>query len=259
MSANFYLMNKLILVGLLGLFGTQGALAQHDEKATSQHEVGLNTGPVLVALLGGSQNPQALGLYYKKLIKGGALRLQLTNASPFMGWSTGFQSYPVVFSAVDSSLINRQSMARNRGGVVWLGREFRVPKRNGWTFTYGFDLGLTYGFSNLRMQDLRYSGAYVDSMDNRINYNIGKWEGITDVSLRQTQSFGVGSRVTVGALKELSPRLLLHVQSGFSAFFQQSRSEFTNFQNSTQANFTSQSFDFNSAPFIHELGLYYRF
>lgn len=259
MLANFNLMNKLIFVGLLGLFGTQGALAQHDEKPSPRHEVGLNTGPVLVALLGGNQNPQALGLYYKRLIKGGALRVQLTNASPFMGWSSDFQSYPFVFSAIDSSLINRQSVARNRGGVLWLGREFRVPKRNGWTFTYGFDLGLTYGLSNLRMQDWRYSGAYVDSMDNRINYNIGKWEGITDVSLRQTQSFGVGSRVTVGALKELSPRLFLHVQSGFSAFVQQSRSSFTNYQNNTLANFNSQSFTLNSGPFIHELGLYYRF
>lgn len=252
-------MKKWIFLGLLVLFNTQGALAQYDEKAAPRHEVGVNTGPVLVALLGGSQNPQALGLYYKKLIKDGALRIQLTNASPFMGWSSDFQSYPVVFSAVDSSLINRQSMARNRGGMVWLGREFRVPKRNGWTFTYGFDLGLTYGLSSLQMQDWRYSGAYVDSMDNRINYNIGKWEGTTDVSLRQTQSFGVGSRVTVGALKELSPNLFLHVQSGFSAFVQQSRSSFTNYQNNTQANFDSQSFTFNSGPFIHELGLYYRF
>ena len=235
-------------------------LAQSEQPVGGKHEVGLNVGPSVLVSLGGKATAQAQGLYYKRLTEKGAWRFQLTNVGPSLGGNTNFWQYREDFSAMDSTLVTRQGLERNRAVILWSGKEYRLQKQNGWAFTYGFDLGLSYGFRTFEMQDVSYSGTYlVDPVGVPRNYNYGNLEGVTDVAKRETRSYGLGSRVTVGALKALSPRFFLHLQSGLTAFAYQNEGRDMDYQTGLRANFSTQSLEFNTGPFIHELGLYYRF
>jgi hypothetical protein len=235
------------------------AATQAQSISNHKHEIGMNLGPVAITLMGGFPGAQPLGLYYKHLTEKGAYRLQLMAATQHPGVSSRFMQYREDFSAPDSSLKMLYGSEVGRNLMLWAGREYRVPKGSGWTFTYGFDLGLIFSYNAENFSEWQYEGAYLkDGGSWPRDYHLGNLKSTQSVALRETMGLGMGAQATVGLMKELSPRLYLHLQSGISVFALQHNKTNTDYRTGQQSFANHNEIRFSRGPLLHEIGLYYR-
>ncbi len=250
--------NIILTTSFFFVLTTQQIYGQTDSTTLTnkKNEIGLNVGPVILAMLGSPPYSQPFGLTYKRVFNKWAFRTNLT-FKPIS--NDAYSSITEKTKVNDSTLIWITYNRRNWSLTGRIGIEYRHKFKRGWYFVTGVDIHGQHSVNNRAITEANFK---IDSIGNS-----GSAEQFYHTTFKEQKNLfeekvtikQVGLGLTIGTIIPLSKHWLILAQFRADGSVGPSNRKTTDFVTGKTVNSSSTSFDFNTGAAFSELSIFYRF
>lgn len=150
----------MLILSLVFVDNPVNAQVDSIKVANKRNEVGLNIGPVILVMLGGTPYSQPIGITHKKIFKKWGFRSNFT-FKPIA--NSIYESYSEKIQTNDTTLFMRTTNRNNKSYIGRIGVEYRHRFKCGWHFVGGIDLQAQHSVDNTNITEAVFR---IDSISN---------------------------------------------------------------------------------------------